>query len=145
MGHIVNTASTAGLASSNNIGPYNVAKFGVVAMTETLKLQLDAEKSAIGTSVLCPGAVNTRITESYRNRAPEAGPQSATETEMQFRERAGALVATGMNPADVANLVMNAIINKEFWIITHPKWKDVMVSRIQGMVESNQLVTGFGG
>jgi len=141
-GHIINTASTAGLAASNNIGPYNVAKFGVVAMTETLKLQLDSEKSAIGASVLCPGAVNTRIVESHRNRA---GHQSDTDTELSFRKNAGALLARGMRPEDVAERVMNAIVNQEFWIITHEKWKDVMTSRIKGMVESNQLVTGFGG
>ncbi|HIG40988.1 MAG: SDR family NAD(P)-dependent oxidoreductase [bacterium] len=144
-GHIINTASTAGIASALNIGPYNVAKFGVVAMTETLKLQLKAEKSAIGASVLCPGAVNTRITESHRNRQPGSGEQPETETEIKFREGAGALLAKGKDPDDVAEMVMHAIINQEFWIITHPEWKKVMQKRVQGMVESNQLVTGFGG
>jgi NAD(P)-dependent dehydrogenase (short-subunit alcohol dehydrogenase family) len=144
-GHIVNTASTAGIASANNIGPYNVAKFGVVAMTETLKLQLTAEKSPIGASVLCPGAVNTRIVESHRNRQSEAGKQPDTNTELQFRKGARSLLTKGMDPQEVAEMVFNAIITQEFWIITHPGWKEVMQKRIMGMVESNELVTGFGG
>lgn len=144
-GHIINTASTAGIAASNNIGPYNVAKFGVVAMTETLKLQLIAESSPIGASVLCPGAVNTRIVESHRNRSAEAGQQPDTATELQFRENAGSVVAQGIDPSEVADKVMNAIVKNEFWIITHPAWKDVMKARIEGMVDSNELVTGFGG
>ena len=136
----------AGSAFDRVCGPYNVAKFGVVAMTETLKLQLDAEKSAIGASVLCPGAVNTRIVESHRNRQPDAGTSAESKTEIQFRESAGSLLAAkGIDPAEVAEMVMNAITKQEFWIITHPGWKDVMQARVKGMVESNQLVTGFGG
>jgi NAD(P)-dependent dehydrogenase (short-subunit alcohol dehydrogenase family) len=144
-GHIVNTASTAGIASANNIGPYNVAKFGVVAMTETLQLQLTAEKSSIGASVLCPGAVNTRIVESHRNREPDAVKQPETDTELQFRKDAGSMLTKGLDPQKVAEMVFNAIVTQEFWIITHPEWKEVMQNRIKGMVESNQLVTGFGG
>jgi NAD(P)-dependent dehydrogenase (short-subunit alcohol dehydrogenase family) len=144
-GHIVNTASTAGIASANNIGPYNVAKFGVVAMTETLQLQLTSEKSLIGASVLCPGAVNTRIVESHRNREPAALKQPDTDTELQFRKDAGTMLTKGLDPQKVAEMVFNAIVTQEFWIITHPEWKEVMQNRIKGMVESNQLVTGFGG
>ena len=74
-GHIVNTASSSGLQSAPEIGPYNVAKFGVVAISETLQLELIAEGSPIGASVLCPGAIATRITESERNR-PGAAPET---------------------------------------------------------------------
>ena len=64
-GHIVNTASTAGLQAVPGLAPYNVAKFGVVALTETLRLELDG--TGVGASVLCPGAVNTRIVDAERN------------------------------------------------------------------------------
>jgi NAD(P)-dependent dehydrogenase (short-subunit alcohol dehydrogenase family) len=144
-GHIVNTASSAGLQASPNIGPYNVAKFGVVALTETLRNELDEANSAIGASVLCPGAVQTRICESDRNREAtglSAGSKSATE--MSFKDVAGQIVAAGIAPGDVAGMIVAAIRKNDFWILTHPAWKKVMQERVAGM-QDNQLVTGFGG
>src|SRR6266487_768551 len=67
-GHIVNTASAAGLISHAGRGSYNVSKHGVVALSETLALELAAQKAALKASVLCPGLVNTRITDAERNR-----------------------------------------------------------------------------
>jgi NAD(P)-dependent dehydrogenase (short-subunit alcohol dehydrogenase family) len=144
-GHIINTSSSAGLQSTANIGPYNVAKFGVVALTETLKLELDEAGSPIGTSVLCPGAVQTRICESDRTReltGHSAGVES--KTEQTFKDMAGAIVGEGLAPADVAGKVVTAVRNNDFWILTHPEWQDVMQERVTGM-KNNQLVTGFGG
>lgn len=144
-GHFINTASSAGLQSTPNIGPYNVAKFGVVALTETLKLELDEAQSPIGASVLCPGAVATRICESDRNR--EASGFSAgvdSTSERTFKDMAGAIVNEGLAPADVANMVFAAVENNDFWIVTHPEWNEVMRERVEGMMNS-QLVTGFGG
>ena len=66
-GHIINTASTAGLQASGSIAPYNVAKFGVVALTETLRVELDEAKCGVSASVLCPGAINTQIVRSKRS------------------------------------------------------------------------------
>ncbi|MDA0979472.1 MAG: SDR family NAD(P)-dependent oxidoreductase, partial [Proteobacteria bacterium] len=77
-GHIVNTASTAGLQATSGIGPYNVAKFGVVAVTETLRKELDSAGSPVSASVLCPGAINTKIVVSKRNR--DAGSASDHRT-----------------------------------------------------------------
>ncbi|MGB1140500.1 MAG: SDR family NAD(P)-dependent oxidoreductase [Halioglobus sp.] len=144
-GHIVNTASSAGLQSTENIAPYNVAKFGVVALTETLRLELDALDLPVSTSVLCPGAVQTRICESHRNReatGASAGTESSTEN--TFREMAGPIVQTGLAPEAVAGMIVDAIRADDFWIITHPQWKAVMQERVGGM-QDNQLVTGFGG
>ena len=76
-GHIVSTASVAGLQASAGIGPYNVAKFGVVALSETVRAELDAAKSPIGCSVLCPGAVDTQIVQADRNRP--GGPIEGSE------------------------------------------------------------------
>jgi NAD(P)-dependent dehydrogenase (short-subunit alcohol dehydrogenase family) len=141
-GHIVNTASSAGLQSSPEIGPYNVAKFGVVALTETLQLELLAEESPIRASVLCPGAIATRISESERNRPDDA---SETETNRRFHEMAGKIVARGHTPESVADRVFSAIRDQEFWILTHPKWIDVLRRRIDGMENGRHLVSGFGG
>ena len=141
-GHIVNTASSAGLQASPDIGPYNVAKFGVVALTETLQLELKGEKSAIGASVLCPGAIATRITESERNR-PDAAEDTATHR--RFSEGAGKIVAEGHAPESVAELIVDAIRQQHFWIMTHPAWIDVLKKRVDGMENGRRLVSGFGG
>jgi len=143
-GHIVNTASSAGLQSSPEIGPYNVAKFGVVALTETLELELRArDGGAIGASVLCPGAIATRITESERNR-PDAAPR--TDTNERFTKGASELLTTrGHSPESVAELVLSAIRDQTFWILTHPDWIDVLRKRVEGMEDGRKLVIGFGG
>lgn len=144
-GHIINTASSSGLQAAANIAPYNVAKFGVVALTETLRLELDALEAPISASVLCPGAVQTRICESERNReAAGMGRAEASQTDLAFREMAGPIVDAGIAPAEVAELIVQAIRSNDFWIITHPAWKTVLRERVAGM-NSNQLVTGFGG
>lgn len=146
-GHIVNTASTAGLQSSATIAPYNVAKFGVVALTETLRLELAAAKSPVSASVLCPGAINTQIVFSKRNRDLASAQDHATSAEEQaFEERAGALLAQqGKDPAEVADMVFDAICRDEFWILTHPEWKEVMAQRVAAMQRDNSLFSGFGG
>ena len=141
-GHIVNTASSAGLQAAPDIAPYNVAKFGVVALTETLHHELRAENSPIGASVLCPGAIATRITESERNR-PYDSPE--TETNRRFQEAAGNLVRGGHTPDSAAELVVAAIRSGEFWILTHPDWIDVLRQRVEGMEKGRRLVVGFGG
>lgn len=146
-GHMINTASTAGLQASPNIAPYNIAKFGVVALTETVARELEIRRSPIGISVLCPGAINTQIVYSERNR-PEASArqhQDSVEAE-QFRKRAGGLLANqGMPPENVADMIVNAIRSKQFWILTHPDWKRVMRRRVEAMCESDGLITDFGG
>ncbi len=146
-GHVINTASTAGLQSAPSIGPYNVAKFGVVALTETLRMELAMEKSPVSASVLCPGAINTQIVRSKRNRSAEsASSHRASAAEQAFEERSGKLLAErGKDPAEVAEQVVQAILADDFWILTHPEWKNVLAERIAAMQRDNSLHTGFGG
>ena len=144
-GHIVNTASTAGLQAAPGIGPYNVAKFGVVALTETLALEL-ADQAHINASVLCPGAINTRIAASGRNRPDDLADHVTTPTEQRFLEDAGALLAEqGLDPSDVADIVVEGIRAERFWLITHERWKQVMVERARALATDGSLHTGFGG
>jgi NAD(P)-dependent dehydrogenase (short-subunit alcohol dehydrogenase family) len=144
-GHIINTASTAGLQATPNIGPYNVTKFGVVGLTETLRLELDAGNIPIGASVLCPGSVQTLICESDRNReATGFSAGHASQTAQGFTDLAGPIIASGMAPAEVAGMIIPAIRNNDFWILTHPAWKNVLQERTAGLIE-NRLVSGFGG
>jgi NAD(P)-dependent dehydrogenase (short-subunit alcohol dehydrogenase family) len=145
-GHIVNTASTAGLQASGAIAPYNVAKFGVVALTETLRAELEDNES-VSASVLCPGAINTQIVMSKRNRDQESAKNhQSSKEEKAFEENAGQLLKEhGMDPSRVAELVCNAIVNDDFWILTHPEWKNVMKERVEAMIRDNSLHRGFGG
>jgi NAD(P)-dependent dehydrogenase (short-subunit alcohol dehydrogenase family) len=143
-GHIVSTASTAGLQANAGIAPYNVAKFGVVALSETLRLELDQAGSPIGCSVLCPGSVNTRIVFADRNRP--AGDHVDTEVHEQFKARAGQQLATvGLDPADVAAMVVDGIRTNRFWILTHDPWYGVLADRVAAMADDGRLHHGFGG
>ncbi len=146
-GHIVNTASTAGLQATGAIGPYNVAKFGVVALTETLRVELDDSDSAVSASVLCPGAINTQIVFSKRNRDPDSARDHQTSVQEEaFEKNAGALLAQqGKDPAEVASMIVEAIRSDEFWILTHEAWKDVLEDRVAAMKKDNSLFRGFGG
>ena len=141
-GHIINTASTAGLQASPGIGPYNVAKFGVVALSETLRLE--CEPHGVGVSVLCPGAVDTRIVDAERNR-PATMPASTGPTADQFARRSGELLRTqGLSPETVARAVVDAVRTNRFWILTHPGWYDVLDARTNG-IRTGTLARGFGG
>ncbi len=141
-GHIVNTASTAGLQASPGIGPYNVAKFGVVALSETLRIE--CEGTGVGVSVLCPGAINTRIVEAERNR-PSHVPGSSGPTADRFTTNSTALLGTqGLAPGAVADLVVDAVRTGRFWVLTHPKWFDVVAERVAAM-PTGELARGFGG
>src|SRR5438309_12091723 len=81
-GHVVNTASIAGLTSAPMMGPYNVSKHGVVTLSETLVAELALHGSPVKVSVLCPGWVNTRINEADRNRPPELQPPDGADTSL---------------------------------------------------------------
>ena len=146
-GHVVNTASTNGLQSGPAIGPYNVAKFGVVALTETLRRELEADQSNVSASVLCPGAVNTQIVASKRNRPAEsAKDHKPSAAEQAFEEGAGKLLEQmGKDPSEIADMVFDAIVADEFWIITHPEWKNVLQKRVAALAKDNALYSGFGG
>ena len=113
-----------------------------VALTETLQRELDAEDSAIGASVLCPGAIATRIGESERNR-PDAAEE--TDTHRRFTKVASRIVSEGHSPESVAELVLDGIREQRFWLLTHPDWIDVLRDRVEGMAQGGRLVTGFGG
>jgi len=145
-GHMLATASIAGLAAVPGLGAYNVSKFGVVALMETLHHELAEAGSKVGVSVLCPGNVLTRITEADRNR-PDAlrPPGGPTPAELTFRSEAGrALAEEGMPPDAVAELVVSAIRRRRFWILTHPEWKELMLRRAALLAESGQLPPAEG-
>jgi NAD(P)-dependent dehydrogenase (short-subunit alcohol dehydrogenase family) len=134
-GHVVNTASIAGLATAPFLGPYNATKQAVVAISETLYKDLQAAGvTGVGVSVLCPGFVQTRIAESDRNRpawAPERDLEGATE----MRGAIQALVDGGIPTATVADRVLDAVRTNTFYILTHPELDQAVRTRCEDILE----------
>ncbi|HEY4384514.1 MAG TPA: SDR family NAD(P)-dependent oxidoreductase [Ktedonobacteraceae bacterium] len=126
-GYIVNTASGAGLLAHAGQASYNVSKHGVVALSETLALELAVHKASLKAAVLCPGWVNTRITGAGRNRPQalqNAREQNQVGSEVQSRiQTLRQLLQAGMPPSQVAEIVFDAIRQDKFYILTDPNIK----------------------
>jgi short-subunit dehydrogenase len=139
-GHVVNTASMAGLIPGSGI--YGVTKHAVVALSESLSNELMMRGSKLRCSVLCPGWVNTRIIESERNR-PEApredpGPEAAQFAAM--RKIVEQLIASGLDPNVVGDIVVDAIRNDRFYVLTHPTWKNMIEARMENILQGRDPV-----
>jgi NAD(P)-dependent dehydrogenase (short-subunit alcohol dehydrogenase family) len=129
--HVVNTASVAGLVAGI-LGPYSVTKHGVVALSEALYFQLLQHGAGVGVSVLCPGWVKTRIVDSDRNRPAELGPAAELEpTQAAVREVGRQRVESGIEPAEVAAHVVDAIRSGRFYVLTHPEMNDAIRRRAE--------------
>lgn len=135
-GHIVNTASVAGLISPPGSGAYNVTKHAVVTLSESLYHDLRERKSAVGVSVLCPAYVPTGIVDSERSR-PKDLPASEKSKETLGREAMlRKAVASGKVSADqVAQAVVAAVKEERFYILTHPRIKGAIQARMQDILE----------
>ncbi|HYI61763.1 MAG TPA: SDR family NAD(P)-dependent oxidoreductase [Acidimicrobiales bacterium] len=134
-GHIVNTASMAGLVTPPFMGIYNVTKHAVVALSETLHGELALAGSGVGVSVLCPGWVTTRIHEADRNRpgAADRAPADQAAT-AGFRDLVAGLIAGGIDPDHVADLVLDAVRTDRFYVLTHPEWRSMVTDRAERIV-----------
>jgi len=137
-GHIVNTASVAGLLSAPWAATYDVAKHGVVTLSESLYRELALTGSKIKVSVLCPAWVKTALMDGDRNRpsglqneAPDAAVPQAAMMKQVFRHS----VATGTDPAGIADIVLDAIRQERFYILPHPQWKEQVRARMEDILE----------
>ncbi len=142
-GHIVNTASIAGLLPGLTPS-YDATKHAVVALTEDLYTILGTMGLAVGVSVLCPGWVRTGIMDAERNwpdRLGEAPPQSAGFGVMGDHVRRA--IAEGLPPANVADVVARAITEERFWVFPHPDFVEVAELRWRTIAEG-QNPTGLG-
>jgi NAD(P)-dependent dehydrogenase (short-subunit alcohol dehydrogenase family) len=132
-GHVVNTASMAGLFPGHSA--YAASKWAVVGITEGLYQTMRTRQTGVGVSCLCPGWVNTAIAESDRNRPEWAAPPLGTEPTAE-EEMARAFVIdqlrSGMPPAQVAELVHDAIVADRLWIFTD----NTMVQMLRGRYEA---------
>jgi NAD(P)-dependent dehydrogenase (short-subunit alcohol dehydrogenase family) len=134
-GHVVCTASVAGLLSGPFGIPYNVSKYGVVALCEGLYHELALVQSKLKVSVLCPGFVNTRILESERNRPAEMALLPVSEAQMQYAEWMRARVAAGLAPSEVGRQVFEAIRDERFYIVTDPdEWKPLIREHMENIL-----------
>jgi NAD(P)-dependent dehydrogenase (short-subunit alcohol dehydrogenase family) len=129
-GHVVNTASMAGLTSNPGMGPYNASKHAVVTISESLALELAMVHPEVGVTVLCPGWVRTQINRSDRNRPGASAGEGGLGGESGSLSRMlDHLIETGMDPDDVAALVVDAVRTRKFAILTHPDWSDAVSAR----------------
>ena len=121
-GHLVNTASMAGLLTPPNMGIYNVSKHAVVALTETLYQDLQLVTSQISASVLCPYFVPTGISLSQRNRPAHLPPEAMTASQRIGQAMSEKAVGSGkVSAEDVAQMVFDAVAADRFYIYSHPK------------------------
>ncbi len=139
-GHIVNTASMAGHVGFSGMGPYNASKFAVVGLSESLFHELTP--TSIGVSVLCPGWVNTRIGESARNRPAGVPERIARPEDLVRSEYISAVLAAGLAPSAIADLVHDAVLNETFWIFSHPEMLPGIRQRTDEMLSGRNPGTG---
>jgi NAD(P)-dependent dehydrogenase (short-subunit alcohol dehydrogenase family) len=138
-GHIVNTASMAGLNSGLGLSPYAASKFAVVNISEGLAKQV--APLGIGVTVLCPGFVRTRIFESGRNRPERYGPAQAPDPASpagKLAARQAELGRLGLDPIDVAAQVLTAIRENELYVFTHAgaEWRAELKERFDAILRA---------
>lgn len=146
-GHIVNTASMAGLISSPFMSVYDATKFAVVTISESLHLELAMQSAKVKVSVLCPGFVNTNIATSERNRpaALHVEMPQFSEVEISFATGLFASIASGTPPAEVAEKVFAAVQNEQFYILPHPELLPVVRMRMDAILGQQNPPSVFDG
>lgn len=141
-GHVVNTASMAGLVSSPGLAAYNATKHAVVTITEGLHHDLKLRNSVIKASVLCPSWVKTRISASERNRTAgdKLDPSKLDAVSLKINATIQKVVADGISVEQVASDVFDAIENERFYILTHPDSLAAVKVRAEDIIQ-NRLPT----
>ena len=136
-GHIVNTASMAGLVSGPFMSIYDVTKHGVVTLSESLHHELAMQGAQVKVSVLCPGFVRTNIIDSERNRPAEyqTPEQELDEAGQAMSQAFRQFVDQGMPPAEVAEKVFAAIQDERFYILPNPELLAPVRSRMEDILE----------
>ncbi len=134
-GHIVNTASMAGLLAPPNMGIYNVSKHAVVSLSETLYQDLSLVTDQVSASVLCPYFVATGINDSHRNRPGELASGKPTKSQLIGQAMIGKAVSSGkVTAAEVAQKVFDAVAAGQFYIFSHPKAIGAVQTRLEDIM-----------
>ncbi|EER59051.1 short-chain dehydrogenase/reductase SDR [Acidovorax delafieldii 2AN] len=143
-GHIVNTASMAGLLAPPNMGIYNVSKHAVVSLSETLYQDLSLVTDQVGASVLCPYFVATGINDSQRNRPGELAADKPTKSQLIGQAMIGKAVSAGkVTAAEVAQKVFDAVAGGQFYIYSHPKAIGAVQTRMEDILQARNPTDPF--
>jgi NAD(P)-dependent dehydrogenase (short-subunit alcohol dehydrogenase family) len=143
-GHIVNTASMAGLLNAPNMGIYGASKHAVVSMSETLYQDLALVTDQISASVLCPFFVPTGISQSHRNRPQDAAPSQPTRSQLIGQAMSDKAVGSGkITAAEVAQKVFDAIAANQFYIYSHPKAIGSVQTRMEDVLQARNPTDPF--
>jgi NAD(P)-dependent dehydrogenase (short-subunit alcohol dehydrogenase family) len=143
-GHIVNTASMAGLLTAPNMGIYNVSKHAVVSLTETLYQDLQLVSEQISASVLCPYFVPTGISQSQRNRPRDLAADQPTASQLIGQAQSDKAVGSGkVSASEVAQKVFDAVASNQFYIYSHPHALGNVQSRMEAIVMGNNPPNPF--
>jgi NAD(P)-dependent dehydrogenase (short-subunit alcohol dehydrogenase family) len=136
-GHIVNTASMAGLTTAPFMSVYDVTKHGVVALSESMYKEFTATGAPIGVSVVCPGLINTSIMRSSRNRPPELAEEGKTGPMAQaFGQGLADRLTGGYPPSEVATQVFEGIRDQRFYVVpAQPEVRQWATIRAQDIIE----------
>ncbi len=146
-GHIVNTASMAGLVSGPFLSIYDVTKHGVVTLSESLHYELMLQAAQVKVSVLCPGFVRTNILDSERNRPAELQPtkQEPDEAGQAMDQTFRQFIEQGMPPTELAEKVFTAIQDETFYILPHPELLETVRSRMEDILEQRNPTLAMPG
>jgi NAD(P)-dependent dehydrogenase (short-subunit alcohol dehydrogenase family) len=137
-GHIVNTASMAGLLNAPNMGIYNVSKHAVVSLTESLYQDLHLVTDQVSASVLCPYFVPTGISQSHRNRPSDLAAGKPTASQLIGQAQSDKAVGSGkVSAADIAQKVFDAVAHGQFYIYSHPQALGNVQSRMEAIVQGH--------
>ena len=136
-GHVVTTASLAGLMGGS--GTYGVSKHAVRALAESLNGDLFARGSKIGSSVLCPGFVNTNIGNAERNRPANMQKSDFPDVDDETFAPFAAMLKNGKAPSEIADIVIDAIKNNVFYILPHPAWDDTIREHFDEILARREL------
>lgn len=139
-GHIVNTASIAGVVSMPLGSPYHVSKHGVVTLSESLAHELQARKSSIGVSVLCPGYVRTQIADAARNRPEHLRGEGNSAKEERWVDSIRQVLARGTPPEEIAACVSAGIEEDRFYVFSHPEWLEAAEGRFRAILSGDAPV-----
>ena len=143
-GHIVNTASMAGLLNPPNMGIYNVSKHAVVSLTETLYQDLSLVTDQVSASVLCPFFVATGISQSHRNRPGDLAADKPTKSMLIGQAMSNKAVGSGkITAAAVAQMVFDAIAANQFYIYSHPKAIGSVQTRLEDVLQARNPTDPF--
>ena len=145
-GHIVSTASMAGLLNPPNMGVYNVSKHAVVSLSETLYQDLRLVTDQVSASVLCPFFVATGINDSHRNRPEEmqTADQQPTRSQLIGKAMTDKAVGSGkVSAADVAAMVFDAMRKDQFYIYSHPKAIGSVQVRLEDIMQARNPTDPF--